>query len=180
MSLRNLARLKLINANFLNLANAQIKYMPIRSCGWVQDYKPGPYPKTAAEREAAAKKYNLIPEDYEPYEEGSGYGDYPKLPIVGEDDMDPYENFDFYYYRRNYGQTLHIDYDVYCSEKSDPNASVTAVPLSMIILYLIAPFAFVILIHVIDVVFDLHSANPTKPKHYYGDGKVHYSFEPLD
>ncbi|CAG2163376.1 unnamed protein product [Oppiella nova] len=49
--------------------------------GWIRDWKPGQYPKTQEEREAAAKKYNLIPEDYEPYPEGSGYGDYPKLPV---------------------------------------------------------------------------------------------------
>ena len=32
------------------------------SGGWVRDWKPGPPPKTAEERIAAAKKYNLIPE----------------------------------------------------------------------------------------------------------------------
>jgi len=39
---------------------------------WNKDWKPGPYPKTPAEREAAAKKYGLRPEDYDAYEEGSG------------------------------------------------------------------------------------------------------------
>lgn len=89
--------------------------------GWNQDWKPGPYPKTKEEREAAARKYNLIPEDYEPYPEGSGYGDYPKLPPVGQDARDPYEDFDYYYRRRNYGETVHIDYDAHMSEKHNPN-----------------------------------------------------------
>lgn len=74
--------------------------------GWIRDYKPGPYPKTPEEREAAARKYNLIPEDYDCYEEGSGYGDYPKLPVVSQDAMDPYEEYDNYYRRRNFGQTV--------------------------------------------------------------------------
>ncbi|KAG9464546.1 hypothetical protein GDO78_019774 [Eleutherodactylus coqui] len=32
-----------------------------------KDLLPGPYPKTKAERAAAAKKYNMILEDYKPY-----------------------------------------------------------------------------------------------------------------
>lgn len=53
------------------------------------DWKPGPYPKTKEEREAAAKKYGLLPEEYEPYpDDGSGYGDYPNLPIVSDDTKD--------------------------------------------------------------------------------------------
>lgn len=32
-----------------------------------KDSLPGPYPKTPEERAAAAKKYNLRAEDYEPY-----------------------------------------------------------------------------------------------------------------
>ena len=74
--------------------------------GWTRDWKPGPYPKTKEEREAAAKKYNLIPEDYEPLPDGTGWGDYPDLPIVGTDARDPYEDFDFHYRRRNYGETV--------------------------------------------------------------------------
>lgn len=34
---------------------------------WNKDYKPGPYPQTEKERIAAAKKYNLLPEEYKPY-----------------------------------------------------------------------------------------------------------------
>lgn len=40
-----------------------------------KDALPGPYPKTPEERAAAAKKYNLRVEDYEPYSDrGEGYG----------------------------------------------------------------------------------------------------------
>lgn len=74
--------------------------------GWVRDYKPGPYPKTREEREAAARKYNLIYEDYETYPEGSGFGDYPKLPLISQDSKSPYEDYDIYYRRRNYGETV--------------------------------------------------------------------------
>lgn len=48
----------------------------------------------------------MIVEDYETYPEGSGFGDYPKLPVVCQDARDPYEEFDFYYRRRNYGEPV--------------------------------------------------------------------------
>lgn len=38
-----------------------------------KDMLPGPYPKTPEERAAAAKKYNMRVEDYEPYpDDGMG------------------------------------------------------------------------------------------------------------
>lgn len=41
--------------------------------GLSKDKLPGPYPKTPEERAAAAKKYNLTIEDYEPYpDKGDG------------------------------------------------------------------------------------------------------------
>ncbi|KAL7856556.1 hypothetical protein SRHO_G00154550 [Serrasalmus rhombeus] len=49
--------------------------------GVSKDVLPGPYPKTPEERAAAAKKYNMMLEDYQPYpDDGRGYGDYPMLP----------------------------------------------------------------------------------------------------
>uniref|UniRef100_A0A8D0HGC7 NADH dehydrogenase [ubiquinone] 1 beta subcomplex subunit 8, mitochondrial n=1 Tax=Sphenodon punctatus TaxID=8508 RepID=A0A8D0HGC7_SPHPU len=51
--------------------------------GLSKDMLPGPYPKTPEEwaAAAAANKYNMRVEDYEPYpDKDMGYGDYPKLP----------------------------------------------------------------------------------------------------
>jgi NADH dehydrogenase (ubiquinone) 1 beta subcomplex subunit 8 len=85
--------------------------------GWIRDWKPGPLPTTPEQRASAAKKYNLIPEDYETYPDGEGYGDYPKLPVVGQDARDPYEDFDWHYRRRNFGEPVLLLY----SFKSIPN-----------------------------------------------------------
>ena len=56
---------------------------------WNYEWSPGPYPRTKEERLAAAKKYNLQPEDYEPFPEdgylGMGLGDYPKLQRVSRE-----------------------------------------------------------------------------------------------
>lgn len=82
--------------------------------GWTRDWKPGPVPKTEEERAAAAKKYNLIPEDYEVNDEELGYGDYPKLPPVGMDARDPYEDLDYHYHRRNYGETVRLPHELMC------------------------------------------------------------------
>lgn len=77
---------------------------------WNKDWKPGPYPKTEAERLAAAKKYGLLPQDYEPYpDDGTGYGDYPKLPVVSADARDPFYNWDYPDQKRNYGETVSMN-----------------------------------------------------------------------
>lgn len=80
----------------------------------------GPWPRTQEERERAAKKYNLIPEDYKPFDECEGFGDYPDLKAVGAFNRDPYEDFDDPTDNRMYNETLHRDYDLYLWERVDP------------------------------------------------------------
>lgn len=77
------------------------------SAGFTKDYKPGPYPKTEEERKAAAKKYGMLPEDYEPYpDNGLGFGDYPKMPEVSTDMKSPFEEYDDPYLKRNYAEPV--------------------------------------------------------------------------
>ncbi|KAM9772949.1 NADH dehydrogenase [ubiquinone] 1 beta subcomplex subunit 8, mitochondrial [Syngnathus typhle] len=81
---------------------------------------PGAYPKTAEERAAAAKKYNLRVEDYEPYpDKGEGYGDYPKLPDRSQHERDPWYQWDHQDLRRNWGEPLHWDFDMYIRNRVD-------------------------------------------------------------
>lgn len=37
------------------------------SLDWNKDFAPGKYPETEEERNAAAKKYGLLPHEYKPY-----------------------------------------------------------------------------------------------------------------
>jgi NADH dehydrogenase (ubiquinone) 1 beta subcomplex subunit 8 len=75
--------------------------------GQAKDFKPGPYPKTEAERRAAAEKYNMRPEDYEPMpDDGLGFGDYPKLAKVSADMKSDWEEWDDTYNKRNYGEPV--------------------------------------------------------------------------
>lgn len=81
----------------------------------------GPYPKTKEERERAAKKYNLLPEDYEPFDELEGWGDYPNLPAIGGFNRDPYDDFDDVLNNRFYGEPYHMHADLYYWERIDPH-----------------------------------------------------------
>lgn len=74
---------------------------------WNKDYKPGPYPKTQAEREAAAKKYGLDISEYKPYpDDGLGLGDYPKLPDISGDSKDSFYPWDFPELKRNFNEPV--------------------------------------------------------------------------
>lgn len=78
--------------------------------GWNKDYKPGPYPKTEKEREAAAKKYYLLPEEYKPYaDNGLGYGDYPKVGGgLGVEFKDNYYPYDYPEIKRNFNEPVSL------------------------------------------------------------------------
>ena len=72
-----------------------------------------------SERLAAAKKYGLIPEDYEPYpNDGTwneaigphGLGDYPKLKADSGDLRSGHVNWDDPHLRRNFGEPMHYQF----------------------------------------------------------------------
>lgn len=83
---------------------------PIAVAGWNKDYKAGPIPQTDAEREAAAKKYHLLPEEYKPYaDNGMGYGDYPELKGgLGVEARDAFYPYDYPELKRNYQETVSL------------------------------------------------------------------------
>ncbi|RNA29380.1 NADH dehydrogenase [ubiquinone] 1 beta subcomplex subunit mitochondrial [Brachionus plicatilis] len=83
-----------------------------------KDFKPGPYPKTEAERIAAAKKYGLKPEDYEPYpDNGFGFGDYPNLGSVSTDMKSDWGDYDDPYLKRNYGEPINVTQEQITADK---------------------------------------------------------------
>ncbi|KAM8889725.1 NADH dehydrogenase [ubiquinone] 1 beta subcomplex subunit 8, mitochondrial [Synchiropus splendidus] len=80
----------------------------------------GPFPKTSEERAAAAKKYNMRVEDYKPYpDNGEGYGDYPMLPNRSQHERDPWYQWDHPDLRRNWGEPMHFDFDMYIRNRVD-------------------------------------------------------------
>uniref|UniRef100_A0A3B4WY56 NADH:ubiquinone oxidoreductase subunit B8 n=1 Tax=Seriola lalandi dorsalis TaxID=1841481 RepID=A0A3B4WY56_SERLL len=92
--------------------------------GVSKDSLPGPYPNTPEERAAAAKKYNIRIEDYEPYpDKGEGFGDYPKLPDRSQHERDPWYQWDHPDLRRNWGEPMHWDFDMYIRNRVDTSPS---------------------------------------------------------
>ncbi|CAM1331082.1 NDUFB8 (predicted) [Pycnogonum litorale] len=145
---------------------------------WNKDWKPGPYPKTAEERFAAAKKYGLLPEDYEPYpDDGLGHGDYPKLPVVATNSKPDSTQYDMRYLKRNYGEPLHATADWYMAERYDPKFD-SAVNPHVKALTLFGVLSVLYILYWAGEKFKY--AHPVMPPQIPGPDKVHYTFEPKD
>lgn len=85
---------------------------------WNKDFKPGKYPETQKEREAAAKKYGIPIEQYETYaDDGMGYGDYPKLPEISVERRDINYPWDFPEHRRNFNDPIHANIDALSEDR---------------------------------------------------------------
>uniref|UniRef100_A0A8D2FPJ6 NADH:ubiquinone oxidoreductase subunit B8 n=1 Tax=Theropithecus gelada TaxID=9565 RepID=A0A8D2FPJ6_THEGE len=68
------ARAGVLGVQWLQRASRNVVPLGARTASrMTKDMFPGPYPRTPEERAAAAKKYNMRVEDYEPYpDEGMG------------------------------------------------------------------------------------------------------------
>ncbi|XP_061490651.1 NADH dehydrogenase [ubiquinone] 1 beta subcomplex subunit 8, mitochondrial [Rhineura floridana] len=132
-----------------------------------KDLLPGPYPKTPEERAAAAKKYNMRVEDYEPYpDDGMGYGDYPKLPDRSQHERDPWYEWDHPDLRRNHGETMHWDFDMFIRTRVD--TSPTVVPWTTMRNYLLGLLGVTAFLLGLGEIFP--SYQPVGPKQYpYND-----------
>jgi len=145
---------------------------------WNKDWKPGPYPKTEKERRAAAKKYGMVYEDYEPYpDDGWGYGDYPKLPIVSAESRDPHENYDHDEHKRYHGEVMHVDCDMYGEDRIDYNRRLPASLLEMNLTFFGVVGAIFLFFWASETILPKVSFCKKMPKHMPGDGKKHYTFE---
>ncbi|EEB14991.1 NADH-Ubiquinone oxidoreductase ASHI subunit [Pediculus humanus corporis] len=96
----------------------------VKQCHWYPDFKPGPYPKTEAERNAAARKYNLLPEEYQPMpDDGDALGDYPDLSHYKRyEDRDPYHHWDFPDMRRDFLEPVPMEAVILLPEFANPDS----------------------------------------------------------
>ncbi|XP_056153481.1 NADH dehydrogenase [ubiquinone] 1 beta subcomplex subunit 8, mitochondrial [Lampris incognitus] len=125
--------------------------------------KNGPYPKTLEERAAAAKKYNIRVEDYEPYpDDGDGYGDYPKLVDRSQHERDPWYQWDHPDLRRNWGEPMHWDFDMYIRNRVDTSPS--PVPWSTMCKQLLGFIGFMLLMFYIG--HEMPVYQPIGPKQF--------------
>jgi len=169
-----------------NLSNKRLPlvgWLITRNAGggyWNKDWKPGPYPETEAQRRAAAKKYGMIYDDYEPYDPVEDdpimFGDYPKLPIIPADQRDPYYPWDYPELKLDYGEPIHIFYDAYTHDKlSLQKEPITEQQQIRHFFIFCATFFGIIYLS-----WNYQKFQPIMPKQFPKDDVVHYSFEPVE
>jgi len=144
---------------------------------WNRDWMPAlKLPKTEEEKRAAAKKYGLIPADYDTYaDDGTGFGDYPKLPMVSADSRDPHALYDMPEFKRNYGEPLHVHADMIGEDRWDINRRFRFSVTNMFLTYVGVMTGFALLFFLGEEI----KLIPVRmmPPHMLYDGKKHYSFE---
>ncbi|ODN05879.1 NADH dehydrogenase [ubiquinone] 1 beta subcomplex subunit 8, mitochondrial [Orchesella cincta] len=150
----------------------------VNSAGyWNKDWRPADDPPATEEaKRAAAKKYGMIPEDYETYKnDGTGYGDYPKLPIVSAESRDPHALYDFPELKRNFGEPLHVDADMYGEDRWDRSKRLR-IPYHVMLTWFLGVIGITATLFMLS---EYVRVNPTRrmPKPLYNDGKKHYTFE---
>ncbi|CAG9765366.1 unnamed protein product [Ceutorhynchus assimilis] len=143
---------------------------------WNKDFKPGLYPTTEEERVAAAEKYGIHPKEYELYpDDGNGNGDYPKLPDIGADLRDPFYPWDSPELKRNFGETLHENFDYLREDRMDEGKTQFR-PLWVLWAQTIGVIGGIGLVYYLTK--DIRMIIPVVPPELPKDGKVHYTFEP--
>lgn len=149
----------------------------VRSAHWNKDWMPGPYPLTPEERAAAAKKYGLFPEEYEPYpDDGLGRGDYPKLENISAESRDPYYPYDFPEHRKNFGEVMHANSDINGEDRCDFNidSKLRVTKMRMVLWFVGVVGTFVGLTYLgKDRVM---VSRPVLARQYPAEGVVHYKY----
>ncbi|GBP67360.1 NADH dehydrogenase 1 beta subcomplex subunit 8, mitochondrial [Eumeta japonica] len=135
-------------------------------------FKPGPYPRTTEERAKAAKKYGLLPEEYETFPEDEQMGDYPKLPDIGTDSKDPYYPWDNPEYKRNFNEPMHYKAEMIGWDRYDISVKMR-VPLWEQWLWFLGVMGGAISLYFF--LEDYKFGRPVTAKQYPKEGK-HYSF----
>ncbi|XP_044761284.1 NADH dehydrogenase [ubiquinone] 1 beta subcomplex subunit 8, mitochondrial [Coccinella septempunctata] len=158
----------------LTLANSKVVLSSVRH-HWNKDFKPGPYPKTEAERLAAAKRYGLDPSEYEPYrDDGTGYGDYPKFKAESGDSRDPFYPWDNPEFKRNYNENMHVQFDLIREDRYDVNARHISSCVEQYLQLIGTLSGFFLLIWIGEQFKAFH---PILPKQMPAEGKKHYQFD---
>ncbi|CAH2100220.1 unnamed protein product [Euphydryas editha] len=141
---------------------------------WNYQYKPGPYPRTEEERAAAAKKYGLLVEEYQPYPEDMGYGDYPKMPDIGTDSKDPHYPYDLPDLKRNFNEPFHARAEIIGEDRYDISMR-PRIPVWQQLTWFVGTVGGCFLLYFF--LEDYKVGRPVTAKQYPHDGP-HYLFSP--
>ncbi|KAF7284342.1 NADH:ubiquinone oxidoreductase subunit ASHI [Rhynchophorus ferrugineus] len=142
---------------------------------WNKDFKPLPYPKTFEEKAASAERYGIPLAEYEPYpDDGSGCGDYPKLPLEAVEHRDPYYPWDNPELKKNYNEVLHDEYDFIREDRYNVNYKLH-LPLSILVLQYVSVMGGAYFLYwIFEYVKAFH---PVMPPQLPKENKVYYTFE---
>ncbi|KAF4524604.1 hypothetical protein B566_EDAN008560 [Ephemera danica] len=155
-----------------NVRKSALFYQSIRN-HWNKDFKPGPYPRTPEEREAAAKKYGLLPEEYQGH--WGSFGPPCPFDISGES-KDPYYPWDFPEHKRNFNETLHVQADMIGEDRFDISGRPRFTLRQQVLAFLGVMGFFAGTYHFLQ---SYKMFRPVLPKQYPQDGP-HYTFEPAN
>lgn len=141
-----------------------------------RDWQPGPYPVTEEERKAAAAKYLMLPEEYEPYprnRDGTGieYGDYPDLPFIHHDEKDPYHPWTYLQHRVDYKEPVHINSLIMSHDMTTYNYK-PQIPWSTIVLRLLGGWGLFLFLYYLGELAPVYP--PMLIKHMPSNGEFYY------
>ncbi|XP_011630549.1 NADH dehydrogenase [ubiquinone] 1 beta subcomplex subunit 8, mitochondrial [Pogonomyrmex barbatus] len=142
---------------------------------WNYLWRAGPHSEKNYDK--IAEKYHLHPDDYKPYSKEEGYGDYPKLPMVGPIAKDPYYPYDIPLYKKNYHEPLHIDFELMGEDRYDYGRKHRINPAVAISIFFATIIGLGIIRHLLE---PYPTFIPRMEKQYPQKGVVHYTFEPVD
>ncbi|CAG9783186.1 unnamed protein product [Diatraea saccharalis] len=165
---------KVVSGNSHGIRNAVGIFMNAARNHWNYQYKPGPYPKTPEERARAAQKYGLTVEEYQPYPEDMGYGDYPKLPDIGADSKDPHYPYDCPELKRNFNEPVHARAEIFGEDRYDPSMR-PRIPLAQQWTWFLGVVGGSLALYF--YLEDYKFGRPVTCKQYPGNG-THYLFTP--
>ncbi|KAK9505577.1 hypothetical protein O3M35_009596 [Rhynocoris fuscipes] len=141
---------------------------------WNKDWAPGPYPINDEERRIAAKKYFLLPEEYEPKpDDGFGAGDYPNFKPYSVDARDPFYPWDYPEYRRNFCEALQEDQHFYGEDRYNVQMRPRYSLLQMLLMTASVFGVSALLMYLTNDFFFL----PMMPHHIHKPGIKHYTYE---
>lgn len=143
---------------------------------WNKDFKPARLPTTEADRIAAARKYNLVPSEYETYADNgfNNTGDYPKLPLVSGDSKDPHYPYDFPELKRNFQEPIHVEQELIGEDRYDVSKRHRIPPREQWLQFFGVVGGFFLLYFALQDSPMFHSL---VPKQYPAAHSKHYTFE---
>ncbi|BES97118.1 unnamed protein product [Nesidiocoris tenuis] len=141
---------------------------------WNKDWKPGAYPKTEEERIAAAKKYNLLPQEYKPIPNDAAYpaGDYPDLKPYSADGRDPHYPWDYPEYRRNFNEAVPEEFNLYGFDRINVEEKLRYPMWKMLLGFVCIAGGIVVLCDLSEDTFFM----PAMPRHMPAPGVTYYHY----